>query len=119
MFVTKNQLYVFLVCIFLGGIFATLLMLIKGLLGRFKNKFFRQFLTIIEYVFGALLFILGANYYNFPNFRAYMIIGFFAGIVLYNKSLGIILAKFLKKPYNIITKILTKRRKSKHDGEQV
>jgi len=119
MFISKNQFFVFLVCVFIGGLFALLSTILRPFIFRIKNKFLKQFLISITYVFGGFLFILGANYYNFPNFRAYMVIGFFTGIVLYDKSLGIILAKFLKKSYNIITKILTKRRKEKHDGKQV
>ena len=101
MFVTKNQIYVFLACVAFGGGAGILFSFSQAISYMIKNKV----LKILPSIFAALplivVFILYGYNMNFPNLRLYMIIGVFCGICLYFKSFNIILEKYGKKFYNI------------------
>ena len=117
MFVSKNQFVVFIVCVFFGsvaGLISEIFLPLKN-----KNKFLCHLIDVVLYFVYAVFFIVVAHLIYFPTLRAYMIIGFFTGKVLYSKSLGIILAKFVKKSYNNLNIKLLKRRKRLYDGKKV
>ncbi len=101
MFVTKNQIFVFIACItygfFSGAVFGVL-----GFLKVFiKNKILTVVLDVICGVMLGMFFVIYAYEFNFPNLRAYMFIGTLMGLVCYFKSFNILLAKSAEKIYNI------------------
>lgn len=109
MFVTLNQIYVFISCIAFGGvvgIFYTPILLLKD-----KNGSSLIVITLeISYFLIISICFLGYSFVlNFPSLRAYMILGVFVGIFLYVKSFHIMLAKVCKKIYNKYIKFLRKR----------
>lgn len=112
MFVTKNQIFVFIACIAFGffcGVVFGLLSYIKVFI---KHKIIKDILDVIlGGVLGCVL-VLYAFKLNFPTLRVYMLIGVVIGIVGYFKSFNILLAKSAKKFYNICK---SKKVKKKHD----
>ena len=108
--VSKNQFYIFLICVAIGVLFGIIFMLGSLFDKKIKIKKIIAIKDIFLFIIGVLLFVFISFYYNFPSIRAYMIIGFFVGFILHNKSLGIFLAKLIKKIYNI------KKKKTKEDA---
>lgn len=112
MFVTKNQIYVFIACVafgFISGIVFGGLSYIKVFI---KNRIIK---IILEFLSGGLLgcfFVFYTYKLNFPTLRVYMLIGVVVGIVGYFKSFNILLAKSAEKIYNIFK---SKKVKRKHD----
>lgn len=119
MFVSKNQFTIVLVCIFFGITSGVLFEIFFPIIKRIKNPFIKNSVIIFLYILSAGLFVIGSYRMFFPSLRFYMIAGFFFGKLIYDKSLGIIVAKFVKKIYNKIRKIITKRREKDYDGKQV
>lgn len=110
MFVTYSQFYVFLSCLSFGviiGVLYSIMALIKNFI---KKNFIKIILDILYFLLFAILFILYAFYFNFPNFRWYMIFGVLLGNFLYAKSFHIILANFCKRLYNIVNVRIIKGR---------
>lgn len=101
MFVTKNQIFVFIACVSYGlfsGVAFGLLCFIKVFI---KNKVLT---VILDVICGAMLgagFVSYAYKFNFPNLRAYMFVGILIGLLCYFKSFNILLAKSAEKIYNI------------------
>ena len=102
MFVTKNQLYVFIACVAFGGGAGIIFSLLSVIFERIKNKVIKALPFIIISIPLGFSYVFYGYMLKFPNFRVYMILGVFCGIYLYFKSFHIILAKFVKKFYNII-----------------
>lgn len=119
MFVTKNQFFIFLCCISIGAIGK---MLSFGFL-KIKSKsnilLLKILFDVLTYLLITFLFIFTSFYFKFPSVRAYMILGIMIGIILYDKSLKIILAKLTKRIYNIIEQILRIKRKHTNDRKQI
>ena len=105
MFVTKNQFYVFLACLAFGAITGFVLSFFTCGVKLTRNKILENLTALIVLSLLGLIFTAYMFFMNFPNFRPYMLIGVFAGILGYFKSFHIILAKFVKKFYNIIHKL--------------
>ena len=115
MFVAKNQFYVLLACVAFGGVAGLLLSAINFFGYLTKQK-------ILKFVCGVIaLSIIGVlySYYSyklfFPNLRTYMLVGVLVGIYLYYKSFYIILAKILKKIYNIFKQKIKNIKGKKND----
>ena len=122
MFVTKNQFYVFLSCISFGGCAGLLLSAINGVGFLFKKKTINFICSVLALMVIGVLFSYYSYKMFFPNVRVYMLVGVMIGIYLYYKSFYIILAKLLKKFYNIYKQKIKKlkgkgndRNKSKKD----
>ncbi len=115
MFVTKNQFYVFLACLAFGAITGFVLSFFTCGVKLTRNKILENLTALIVLSLLGLIFTAYMFFMNFPNFRPYMLIGVFAGILGYFKSFHIILAKFLKKFYNVIIKTIQKDKKVKYD----
>lgn len=114
MFVTKNQFYVFVACISFGTIAGFVFCLLKSLNFFIQNRWVVHildacYLTCFAFLFSYLSYLL-----LFPNFRPYMLVGFFIGFLGYLKSIHILLAKIKKKFYNICIKILRKEKKKEN-----
>ena len=102
MFVTANQIYIFFACISFGGVvgvFFSVSIAIKWIL---KNKWLKILPDVVVFCIVSVLYVLYSYNMQFSSLRLYMLIGVVLGIVLYLKSFHIILAKILKKVYNII-----------------
>lgn len=112
MFVTANQIYVFIACVSLGVIAGPLFTVSKSIKYLIKNKIINIISDVFVFSITTLIYIIFAHNFNFPNIRVYMIVGVFVGIVAYLKSFHIILAKLLKMAYNIIKR---KKVKTKDD----
>ena len=101
MFVTLNQIYVFISCIAFGAIFGIVYSTFAFLSDALRLKKLRFISDIAYFVIFSIVFLFYSYVNNFSNIRAYMILGVFLGNYLYVKSFNIMLAKFLKRIYNI------------------
>lgn len=108
MFVTFNQFFVFLACVAYGGISGILFSIVILIDKATKKKWVKIVLDIFAFLTTAVVYLIYSYKMQFPNLRMYMVAGVLLGIALYLKSFHIMLAKFLKKAYNII-----KRKKAK------
>ena len=102
MFVSKSQFFVFVACIAFGGISGCLLSISAIIKFFIKSKIIKIIPDIIAFSIIATAFFYYAYLLKMPNLRIYLIVGVFLGMVLYFKSLHILLAKNAKKLYNII-----------------
>ncbi len=101
MFITLNQFYVFLACVTFGafgGVLFSIFAIIKRLI---KSKILHVILDVFCMIALSLGFSVFSYKHNFPNLRAYMIFGALLGLTMYLKSFHRILAKIIKKFYNI------------------
>ncbi|MBQ8197716.1 MAG: spore cortex biosynthesis protein YabQ [Clostridia bacterium] len=127
-----DQFYIFLACFSIGaicGIFFSFSFAFKYVLRNKKLKFFGIITDFLAFILTTITYIHLSFKFNFPSFRFYMPIGVFIGVIAYTKSLHILLAKLLKKPYNILeekikVKVFTLRAKFtkvkvKHDRIKV
>jgi hypothetical protein len=73
-----------------------------------KDKIFTFFCDILYFIIFAAFFIFISTVFNFFEFRLFMLVGCAIGAILYLKSLHIIVAFFVNKVYNVITKRKTK-----------
>lgn len=102
MFVTASQIYVFIACVALGGFFGALLSISCSIKYFIKNIYLKALPDFIVFSLCALIYAILSYNMKFPNVRMYMFLGIFVGIVTYLKSFHILLAKIIKKIYNII-----------------
>lgn len=119
MFVTKNQIFVFIACVAFGGIGGILFSFSAGIKSFIKNRVLKCLPDLISMLILGAVFCLYSHFLNFPNLRTYMIAGVFIGNVLYFKSFHILLAKCVKKFYNIIEQKINRRRKVKDERIKV
>jgi hypothetical protein len=112
MFVTTNQIFVFLACASFGGVIGCLFSVSIFIKEKIKIKWIKILLDVIAFMVSTILYVVYAYKMHFPNLRLYMILGVMVGIISYLKSFHIILAKLLKKAYNIIK---SKKAKSRYD----
>ena len=117
MFVSENQFFVFIACLSFGVSFGFLFSISKLIKSRIPNVFFRILPDLVFFLLLSVIYALYSHYMKFPNFRAYMIVGVVLGILIYLKSLHILLAKYLKIAYNILGR-KTKDKKAKHGTKQ-
>ena len=110
MFVTYNQLYVFLACFSFGvfcGVVYSPITFFKSLI---KIKAIQILIDVLFFTTVSFFYVLLSYKLKFPSLRFYMVFGVFSGLFSYMKSFHIILANFNKKLYNIIKKNKGKRR---------
>ena len=112
MFVTKNQFYIFIACLAIGGVFGSFCSFSASVKFFIKNKFLKAFCDVFASFFLSVIFVLFSFYLRFSNLKLYMLCGVFIGIYLYLKSFHIILAKYAEKIYNIYK---SKRKKLSND----
>ena len=110
MFVSRGQFFVFIACVAFGGVCGILFSAAGALKFFVKNKIVKNLFDFITFLLVCFLYFIFAYKMRFPNFRFYMVLGVFLGIFMYIKSFHIILAKFVKKMYNVI---IIKREKTK------
>lgn len=109
MFVTASQFYVFIACVSYGIVSGLLLVVVGVFKNIIKRSYIKAILDVLCFVLIGFGYAIYSYLLGFPNFRAYMFFGVILGIILSNKSFYFILAKCVKKIYNIIVK--TKRKK--------
>lgn len=113
MFVSKNQFYVFISCISFGLVGGVLYSPFSALKFVLKNNALKIIVDTVYFIIVSALFSVYAFLMYFPTLRIYMLIGVLLGLLLYFKSFHIILAKLMKKFYNITKNIFLK---VEHDG---
>ena len=102
MFVTASQIYVFITCVALGGVFGALLSISCSIKNFIKNICLKAIPDFVVFVLCDVIYAFVSYNMKFPNVRIYMFLGIFVGIITYLKSFHILLAKIIKKIYNII-----------------
>lgn len=108
MFVTANQIFIFLVSIYAGlasGVIYDIFFVIKKFCG---GRVFDVVLDILFFIVFAAIYIFISFLFEFPAFRFYMFFGAQLGLLMYIKSFHILFANAAKKIYN---KLNRERRK--------
>lgn len=113
---TQNQFSVFLLCIcvgLLGGILYEPFALARLVMGceRGKSKPLGVALDVLYWLCFALLTVLAAYAFRFPEFRTYTWIGYALGGIIYAKTLRKIVAFLENMCYNKIIKVIKKAKK--------
>lgn len=109
MFVTANQLFVFLSCLSFGacfGVFRTLVIIIKE---KISNKEIKGVVEIVYFILLSFGYVLYSFLVKMPNLRVYMIVAVLLGNYLYIKSFHYILAKSVKRVYNVLVRRKTRK----------
>ncbi len=112
MFVTANQIYIFFACVAFGGVSGLFFSTSIALKKIIKNKWLKILPDVVAFFVITPLYVLYSFCMRFSNLRVYMLLGVVIGIILYLKSFHIILAKFIKKVYNIFKYKKQKGKKS-------
>jgi hypothetical protein len=100
MFVTANQIFIFLVCIYSGllsGVIYDVLYILKLATG---GKWTNIILDILFFIIFAGIYIFVSFMFEFPVFRLYMFFATQLGLFMYIKSFHILIANGAKKIYN-------------------
>ena len=106
MWVTENQIFVFIACVAFGGISGVLFSVAQGVKAFIKSKPFKCVPDILFFAIAAATYSAYAFFLGFPSYRVYMTAGVFLGIYLYYKSLHQVIAKTAVKCYNVTVKRL-------------
>lgn len=114
-----DQIFIFLVCVLVGvtsGVVYEIFYIVRKISGDkeavaivFDAAFFLVFAAMS--VFSAVLF-------SFPNFRVYMFLGNIFGLLLYLKSVHILVAFLLKVCYNRARKVIKRRKITKNEKKK-
>ena len=124
------EFYIFLTCLFsgiIGGVIYDVIYVVKVLMfgveggnaptsdkgkkndeRKSKKKVERGagiFFDVLFFILFSALSVFIGTLFSFPDFRAYMFIGNLLGLLLYLKSVHIIVAFFIKRVYNITRKV--------------
>lgn len=73
-----------------------------------KNKIIDILLDILATIIVGVIFLLANLYFNYGEFRFYVLFSFLLGFVIQRVTLGTIVAKCSFLCYNIIIKLITK-----------
>ena len=110
-----NQIFIFLVCVLVGvgsGVVYEIFYLIRKILGD-KEGVAIAVDTIFFLVFAAIT-VFTSVLFSFPDFRVYMYLGNLLGLILYLKSIHIIVAFLWKLCYNKARKVIKRRKITKN-----
>ena len=107
-FISLDQPRVFLVCVFIGIICGVFYLPFYTALLFIKNKVIKHAIKGLWLVLSSIIFITVNLVYEFPNFRAYMVVGVAVGVYLYKLSFHKVFAILLNKVYNRINKLIKK-----------
>ena len=124
----SNQFLIFALCVamgFCGGLLYEGVAVLRLIVGQ-ERKGAKVLLIILD-VFYFAVFAIGCVYgafaLHFPNFRAYMWLGYICGGIIYLKTLRRILAFFERLCYNMLRKVLVKaknkKKLSKNRGKEI
>ena len=109
-----NQLYVFIACVALGGVFGILFSVSRLIYSATGNRIIKTITDIVTCIICTFAYLIYSYTLKFPSFRVYMPVGVFAGIAAYMKSFHIIVANLMQMAYNRIRekiRLSTKRKK--------
>ena len=107
MFVTANQLYVFIACVAFGAVGGVLFSAAAAVKLALKGSpVLRVIPDVAAFVVLTVCYVVFSFRTGFPDFRIYMTAGVFTGIFAYMKTFHRTLAKFGKKAYNLLCKVL-------------
>lgn len=115
---SKGQLSVFLLCIFTGfcgGLIYEVFAFFRLLFGCEKGKG-KTLGIILDGLFGLVFAVWGiftAYFFQFPEFRMYMCLGWALGGIIYLKTLRRIVAFLEKVCYNVAVKVAKKAKTRK------
>ena len=114
MFVAKNQIFVFIACLAIGGVGGVFFTFSAFLKVFIRNRVLRIIPDVAAFIAFSALYVFTAYNFAFPTFRLYMAVGAVIGLAAYMKSFNNILALWMKKLYNIfIKKVVARKRKLK------
>ncbi|MBP5686533.1 MAG: spore cortex biosynthesis protein YabQ [Clostridia bacterium] len=113
MWVTKNQIFVFIACVAFGGGAGLMYSLAQGIKAFIKPKPLKWIPDIAAFTVIAALYSAYSFALSFPSYRLYMTAGVFLGMFAYCKSLHQVIAKTAEKCYNITIKRFFERLKIK------
>lgn len=111
----SDQIFIFLVCVLTGvaaGIVYEPFFLLRKVF-RDKPAASVVFDTLFFLIFAAMSVAVSALF-AFPDFRVYMYLGNFMGLILYLKSAHRIVAFLWKVCYNEARKVLKRRKSTKN-----
>ena len=114
---TQNQFTYFLLSIVIGlvgGLLYEIVAFFRLIFGCNRGKI-QAIGIVLDIIFGiifAILCIFASFLLRFPDFRVYMGLGWIIGLIIYSKTLRIIVAFFEKVCYNSIARMV-KRAKSR------
>lgn len=112
MFVARNQIFVFIACLAIGGVggvFFTLSAFIKFFI---KNRILKIIPDVVAFIVFSAIYVALAYFLAFPSFRLYMAFGAVLGLYAYMKSFNNILAFHAEKLYNITVRKIVARKKA-------
>jgi hypothetical protein len=98
----------FLLCFAFGYLFGSLSFALDGFLVLPAGSVVKQVLTAIRLLLLCFFFIFMKNKYDLGQIRWYMPLTCLIGFYAYLKTIGKIIAKFIKKVYNVIVNVLIK-----------
>lgn len=105
MFITANQIFIFLVCVYSGllsGVVYDILYILKFTVG---GKRMDIILDIVFFVIFSGIYIFVSFIFEFPVFRLYMFFAAQLGLFMYIKSFHILFANASKKIYNKLKRL--------------
>ena len=104
MFVSHGQFYVFIASVSIGCVSGIIFSVVVEFSKLFKNRIVLQIGYGLSLILASISFVYFQYKLSFPSLRFYMIVGVFLGLIVYAKTFNLMLAKALKKLYNIIRK---------------
>ncbi len=110
MFVSSGQFFVFLSCVAFGVIMGVLYSGVIALKRLVKIKWICVLLDVLYFCVISIFFLIYSFWQEYPSIRGYMPLGALLGVYLYLKSFHIMLAKIIKRLYNVIGSKITKRK---------
>ena len=106
MFITSDQPRILIVSLFIGLIIGGFYEIFYFLKLYFKKEFYNHFFNVLYFVLSSFIFVNVSTIYHFSNFRVYMLLAVFIGILIYLLTLHKIIAIFLNKVYNMVNKTI-------------
>ena len=117
MFVAKNQIFVVIACIAIGGIGGVLFSVSKFIKLFIKHARLKILPNIAAFCAFTAWYVWVSYRLQFPSYRVYMTAGALFGVLLYMKSFYITLALWTEKLYNkIVANIVAHKVKQKASG---
>ena len=107
-FISIDQPRVFLACVSIGIISGVIYLPFYLVLQFIKINFVKHIVNGLWLTSCSVIFTYFNLIYEFPNFRAYMVVGVVLGIYLYKLSFHKVFAILLNKVYNVINKLIKK-----------
>ncbi len=110
---SKNQFRIFLSCVvigFVGGLFYEIFAFLRLCFGceRGKNKILGVLFDLVFFLILAIFCVICAFLLKFPSIRAYILVGYGLGGIIYAKTLRRILDFCQKKWYNVVRQVVSK-----------